>query len=117
MPGCSLLVCILSEGSFKLTPRLGQPPVANKFDDSLAVEYTQLANKWLEDNGDSATEEDVKDWNAKQLSNFSFLEYILNSIVGFLGILVTAKDKLFTASQLHKLGEVYKVGLVVYKQN
>lgn len=72
MLGSSPLVC---HHFFMFAHPSGQPPVIPKYDDSLAVEYTQLAQKtWIEGDGNEAKAEDVEGWNAKQLSKLHLLQ-------------------------------------------
>jgi len=51
--------------------------------------------EWIDDGGESATTEDILNWNPKQ-------------IIGFLGVLA-AHDKMFTLEQLDKMSNLYKM--------
>ena len=56
----------------------GMPIVQNKFDRSLAEQYESLASKWKEDGGATATENDIKGWDPKQIRIlFFFFSYCL----------------------------------------
>lgn len=87
----------------------GQPLVPNQFDDSLAVEYTNLAQRWIETGGEGASASDIEGWNTKSISKPFNLTPLLIVLVGFLGLLAASKEKVFTTEQLDKLGSIYNV--------